>query len=363
MVTGQEREPLRVLHVLPHRGGGAETYISMLERLNGIEHRRFYLSSGRTPVAALTSVPRRWRRLRSAARAADLLHCHGDAASLIVLPLLKARPAIITTQGLHLLRRLRGVRRHAMQRALAAVIARSHAVVCSSAAEYEDLLAFTPPGQRQKLRLIHNAVDPVPAPSDTTRAAARHELGATSDTTLALFVGQLEPRKRPLLAARAAVRAHQLGARIRLLIVGAGPQAAELQPLIGDVVQLLGQRDDVSRLMQAADVFVQPSEREGMSFALLEALSHGLAIVAADASSNPEAVGDAGLLFPAGDESACAATLHRLAADAGLRHELSVRARHRAAERFAPAAFLQTSHTLYTAAVRGPGRDGRGRPA
>ena len=83
--------PARVLHVLPHRGGGAESYIDMLERAPGFVHERFYLSSGRTPAEALASVPFRWPRLAARLRAVDLVHCHGDAASTISLPLLAVR--------------------------------------------------------------------------------------------------------------------------------------------------------------------------------------------------------------------------------------------------------------------------------
>jgi len=39
---------LTVLHVLPHAGGGAETYIDLLEAMDGVRHERLALSSGRT---------------------------------------------------------------------------------------------------------------------------------------------------------------------------------------------------------------------------------------------------------------------------------------------------------------------------
>ena len=72
-----------------------------------------------------------------------------------------------------------------------------------------------------------------------------------------------------------------------------------------------------------------PSRREGLSFAVLEAMGHGLAMVVADGAGNPEAVGDAGLVLPAGDERAFADALARLAADAALRASLGAAARAR----------------------------------
>ncbi len=107
---------VRILHVLPHPGGGAETYIGMLERLPGFTHQRFYLSSGRSPARALTSIPARWPRLAARVRATDLVHTHGDVASTIALPLVRERPAVVTTHGLHLVRRAQGPAHPVMSR-------------------------------------------------------------------------------------------------------------------------------------------------------------------------------------------------------------------------------------------------------
>ncbi|HTN23741.1 MAG TPA: hypothetical protein VL120_07110, partial [Solirubrobacteraceae bacterium] len=95
----------RVLHILPHRGGGGETYIDLLEGMAGFEHERMPLSAGRTPASAAASIPLRWPRIAAAARRADLVHAHGDVAATLALPLLRAFPSVVTTHGLHFLRR------------------------------------------------------------------------------------------------------------------------------------------------------------------------------------------------------------------------------------------------------------------
>ena len=100
----------RVLHILPHRGGGAETYIDILERLPGFEHARAPLSAGPSPAAAAASIPVRWPRAARAATRADLVHVHGDVTAILALVLLRGRPAVFTTHGLHLLRRAEGAR-------------------------------------------------------------------------------------------------------------------------------------------------------------------------------------------------------------------------------------------------------------
>ena len=70
-----------------------------------------------------------------------------------------------------------------------------------------------------------------------------------------------------------------------------------------------------ARILAAADFFVLSSQREGFSYALLEAMSLGLPAVVSDAPGNPEAVGDAGIVVPFGDVAGFAAAFRRLARD------------------------------------------------
>jgi glycosyltransferase involved in cell wall biosynthesis len=343
---------VRITHVLPHRGGGGELYIDMLERLAGYEHQRFYISRDRTPSSGMLSIPARWPRLAVAARGTDLIHCHGDVTSAIASPLLRTRPAVLTTHGLSMLRRVRGTRRRVMIQVFTAAVRRSRAVICTSAAERDELAALLPKTEREKLHVIHNGIDP-PAPIDEPRRAQiRRELGADPETVLGLFAGQLDPNKAPLLAARAATQLYAAGVPFLLAVAGDGPQAPELRAVAGEAVRVLGYRSDMERLLDAADLFVQPSEREGMSYALLEAMGHGLAVVAADGPGNPEAVGDAALLFAAGEVGALVSALRTLAIDPQLRADLGGRARRRTLEQFTVVGFLAATDAVYSQSLR-----------
>src|SRR6185437_7787989 len=110
-----------------------------------------------------------------------------------------------------------------------------------------------------------------------------------------------DERKDPITAARAAAKVRE---PLVFLIAGEGP----LRPTLARFaeqhreVRLLGHRSDVDRLLAAADVFVLSSWREGFSYALLEAMSAGVVPVVSDAPGNPEAVGEAGVVFRRGDE-------------------------------------------------------------
>ena len=196
---------------------------------------------------------------------------------------------------------------------------------------------------------MHNGVRVGPPPDPAVRAAVRAELDLPEGEVVALVLGELEPRKDPLTAARAAIQARERGAPLTLLVAGSGPLANELAALAGDAVRPLGYRTDPQRLLAAADIFMLPSEREGLSFAVLEAMATGLALVVADGPGNPEAVGEAGLVLPAGDAEAFATTLAELAADPERRAQLGAAARARAAERFTLEAMCDGVRAAYEA--------------
>ena len=80
--------------------------------------------------------------------------------------------------------------------------------------------------------------------------------------------------------------------------------------------------DDLVSLYGAADAYFQPSFHENCPQTVLEAMSCGIPVVAANNSSLPEAVGDAGLLVDAEDVEALADALSRILDDSPLRQTL-----------------------------------------
>lgn len=341
----------RVLHILPHRGGGAETYIDLLERLPGFEHARAPLSAGPSPAAAAGSVPVRWPRAARAARRADLVHVHGDVTAMLALPLLRGRPAVFTTHGLHFLRRAEGARRAAAVRAMRAAVGAAGATLCTSRAERDELAALFGPRLAPRLTVVHNAV-PLTAPAPAQRAATRDELGLSERDVAVLFLGELSERKGVLIAVAAAGAAAARGAPVVLLVAGDGPQADAVARLASPAVRPLGFRRDATRLLAAADVFVLPSTREGLSFAVLEAMAQGLALVVSDGPGNPEAVGGAGIVVPANDVGAWTAALSALAGDRAERERLGAAARDRAATQFSIEQMLGGVAAAYETALR-----------
>ena len=347
-----------VLHVLPHSGGGAETYIKLLEGLPGYRHERVPLSDTRSRLRGVPSTIAGRRRVGRLARDADLVHLHGDMAAMIAAPSVRRRPLVITTHGLHRLRRSRGAAAWLVHRRLSAAIEASARTICIAEAEREDLAAALPPELHSRLVVVANGVAPCPPADPDRRQQARRMLGLEDGEVAALFVGQLEERKDPLGAIAAVEAARAGGAGIVLLLAGGGPLEGEVLARQGPGVRPLGHCDDMEELYTAADIFLMPSHREGMSFALLEAMAHGLAPVVSDGPGHGETVGRAGVLFPAGDQQAMTDRLAALAADSGARARLGAAAGERIRTELSLERFLEGTRTQYEAALKAPGRGG-----
>jgi len=125
------------------------------------------------------------------------------------------------------------------------------------------------------------------------------------------------------------------------LLIGEGKARAELERRVaelglGQALRLLGSRDDARALLSLVDLVVHPSQQEGFSNAILEAMAEGKPVVATDVGGNPEAVVDGvtGLLVPPGDPGALASAIIRLLGDPGSRAAFGKAGRARAAELF-----------------------------
>jgi glycosyltransferase involved in cell wall biosynthesis len=110
-----------------------------------------------------------------------------------------------------------------------------------------------------------------------------------------------------------------------LLLVGEGPERRLIEEEIRrraltDVITLLGRRDDVGSLLDQADVAVLPSYTEGLPNAVLEAMAHGVPVVATDVGGTSSLLATgAGPLVPPRDASALASALEAMVRDPELR--------------------------------------------
>ncbi len=114
----------------------------------------------------------------------------------------------------------------------------------------------------------------------------------------------------------------ELKSRTYLVLVGDGPlrQKAIDQLKEHNLLEnawLPGERQDIFEIMSMLDIFVLPSQAEGISNTILEAMATGLPIIATDVGGNPELVkdGETGLLVPPSDPLAMATAMLTLLAD------------------------------------------------
>jgi glycosyltransferase involved in cell wall biosynthesis len=191
-----------------------------------------------------------------------------------------------------------------------------------------------------RVSVVLNGVDPSYRPAaeaDRQRAADLYGIGPND----VLYLGTLEPRKNiPALITAFSRATKHLPADVRLIVAGArGWMYDSIFKLAEDLglverVRFVGYipAEDHAALYSAAAVFVYPSLYEGFGLPPLEAMACGTPVIASNASSLPEVVGDAGLLVDPRDTDALGDAMIRLLGDSGLRAELRERGLERAAQ-------------------------------
>ncbi len=344
---------IRVLHILPHRGGGGEAVVRDICTIPAFQHELYYLAASRKASTAIPSLMKGLGGLPWAVRGCDLVHILGDASVLLSHPFIRSRPAVWSTQGLHLLRRSEGMRGRLVAKRLHTSIAATRATICSSHSERQELSVIAGSGLTEKLVEVPNGVVIPPPTTDEERVAARRELGLLDGQVAALYLGELEARKRPLDAIAATRKVRRSTSQLVLLVAGRGPLASDVAAEEDDGIRVLGFRSDPANLLKAADILLMPSEREGMALAVLEAMAFGVPVIASDGPGNPDAVRNAGLIHRTADVDGMANMLKLLVTDAGERARLGEMARARVENHYALGRFLADVEAVFTAVVDG----------
>jgi glycosyltransferase involved in cell wall biosynthesis len=204
-----------------------------------------------------------------------------------------------------------------------------HATYAVSHALRTSMIAEGFPADR--VRVIHNGVDPVPLISPFRRRDARTILGVTDQAFVVGTVARLDPVKDLATLIEAVARARAELPETVLAIIGDGDErerlmAAAAQLGVSDAVRFVGHRDDARQLLSGLDVYVNSSVSEGISLTILEAMAAGVPVVATQVGGTPEIVtdGQSGILVPPRNPSAIAGALQTLAARADQRLRLGL---------------------------------------
>lgn len=163
----------------------------------------------------------------------------------------------------------------------------------------------------ERIRVIYTGVDaPVLSDAAAERHRIREGLGLDQSAPLIVFVGRICAQKRPSLLAAILNNLRIDGYGFRAVVMGDGELRAEFEAALAgyeltDVVRVMGSvpHQRWIEVLSAADIFLMPSEYEGISVALLEAMASGVVPVVAKVGGQEEVVGpDAGFLIPQSED-------------------------------------------------------------
>ncbi|MGJ5813895.1 glycosyltransferase [Paludibaculum fermentans] len=357
-------EKLNILHITARSdaGGGPEVIRQLIA--GGPPDLRHFVASPANPPywerwrsllhdGSLQAIPDRSFQLgvlprlsRFAEQASiHLIHSHGFGAGLYARPLAAWLhiPCLHTFHGYYP-RGLSGFVRQGLENLLAPLTTAGIAVSSSEAAR----IGCGVPLLRGRLTVVPNGVPAPDAP------IPHHPAGSFR----IVAINRLEPQKNPLALVRiAALCARRMGhASFQLRIIGEGPlrPAVEREILrqgLTSEVRLLGALPDCRQELAAASLFLSTARWEGMSLALLEAMSQHVVPVVPRVMGNIDVVEDSvnGVLFQPGDLAGAAESIRLLAHDEARRTRLALAAAASIARRFPVSGTIGAYAALYRA--------------
>lgn len=262
---------------------------------------------------------------------------HSHAADVVFLPNLiwtpRLRiPSVITAHDLLHFRtpeKFGTVKAAILRRVIRLALARASRVIAVSQFTASDAETFAAV-PRDKLRVVLEG-GPDPRPRDKAAVERRF-----------LFVGKVERSKGINTLIDAFIASERLAqAGYGLVIVGPPGNASSdiaarlnaLHPVDRARIDLPGfvPETTLEHLYLTSRAFVFPSVSEGFGLVLLEAMARGAPVIAANATSLPEVLGDAGLLVPPNDSTRLRLAMERLAFDDALCDDLHDKGRARLA--------------------------------
>ncbi len=195
-----------------------------------------------------------------------------------------------------------------------------------------------------RIRLVYNAPNPdffLPATANRARILERYQI----DYPFLLYAGNIRPQKNiPRLVeafavARERLSRHPVYGNLHLIIIGdeisryPSVRRAVIQARVEKAVRFLGfvPFDALRIFFESAALFVFPSLYEGFGLPPLEAMATGTPVVASNASSLPEVVGDAALLVNPENVFEIARAIQDALLDSDLRAELITKGKAQAA--------------------------------
>lgn len=316
-----------------------------------------------------------WRLLKVIHRfRPDVLHLHGTTLGVLggIIGKILRLPVIVYTEHVSLLLVPKWLRQ---ARKLTAHLPH-WTVFVSSSLRNETVEKNLLPQIKNRSSVIHNGIDlseylrvsslpnkisllknkKLNPTQQLTIFSLKKELGLEADTILVGNIGLFWPVKGQEFLIRAMARIEEKKRKnpIHIVLVGRGENEDRLRSLaqeldIREKIHFLGWRKDIPNILQALDIYVQPSLSEGLPLAVVEACAAGLPIIASNVGGIPEIIRDNidGLLVPPANEQAIAEAIVKLLSNPDLATRLAQQAQKRAFSEFSAEAMTTKYVDLY----------------
>lgn len=206
-----------------------------------------------------------------------------------------------------------------------------------------------------KITIIRNGIEVEKyIVSDAERERIRKGFGITPNEIVFGIVAKLRKGKRhhDLILACNEIFKKRLEINTKLLIVGAGEEEKNLKKYVRDLqieksVIFAGSRNDIASILSAIDIFVFPTEYEGMSVALLEAMAAKKPIITTSIEANLETLDfTSALIVPPRDVKALVRAMMGVLSDANFRQRLAETAFKKCQENYSLDKSVQQLSTL-----------------
>lgn len=209
-----------------------------------------------------------------------------------------------------------------------------------------------------RIKVIYNGVKPLPEYSEGNILGCKAELGIPEGDQIVGVVGSLYPVKGHRFLVEAIPHVLAKFEHTTFLFIGRGELEVGLKEHVQKLgvekkVLFLGLRQDVPRLLSLMDVFALPSLSEGLSMAILEAMTAGKPVVTTRVGGNSELVLhlETGMLVPPEDSQALAEGLERVLGDNALAQRMGLAGRGRAGQYFGLHTMVKNYETLYQGSI------------
>ena len=278
----------------------------------------------------------------------DLIHVHSPSVAVLAR-MVKGHRALVHTEH-----NIVGSYRTPTRIANRLTYGRNEAVIAVSDAVADSIARYPGPAATSISNGVSATFNPPAA------AAARAELGVSADSNLIVHVGNIRPHKGHSNLTRAVALLRESHPDLLVASVGAEKATGDLDRVraeakaagVSNRIRFLGRRADARAFIEAATVFVNPSDVEGLPVAILEAMALERPVVATAVGGVPSIISEStGVLVPPRDPAALADGIAALLEDRARASLLAKAGRELVETRFGLDSMVSKIEAVYSKAL------------